>query len=386
MRTEGGPEDVTILPCRLSLPSQERVAGLARAAVTFPNRLLLAHGNRNSVASQLTWMSEGGVGLASCRFQTEPNLILKSLKILVPTIHPRLRGRINPWVAGREIHMKETAFLFQAVLVLLWWLGLLASPTFFDAFQFEGISAVAFWSFFIPDVILIAALSGVRAYYRQTALEYLILGAFAYATLYCCNAAILTQSGFLATGLMVLGSLYNLFIILGHQLFRTSTAGLVQNALKTAVQITCIWLLALVVIPFLILDAFGADTKIDLTGWTVASGGLLMLSSLLGLYASYAMVRYGNGTPLPLDQSRQLVLVGPYRYVRNPMAIAGIGQGLAVGLLYGSIPICAYALLGALVWHWVVRPYEEKNLSERFGPEYDEYRQRVSCWVPRSRY
>ena len=149
MRTEGGPEDVTILPCRLSLPSQERVAGLARAAVTFPNRLLLAHGNRNSVASGLTWMSEGGVGLASSRFQTEPNLILKSLEILVPAIHPRLRRRINPWVAGREIHMKETAFLFQAVLVLLWWLGLLTSPTFFDAFQFEGISAVAFWSFFL---------------------------------------------------------------------------------------------------------------------------------------------------------------------------------------------------------------------------------------------
>ena len=36
MRTEGGPEDVTILPCRLSLPSQERVAGLARLQLPSP--------------------------------------------------------------------------------------------------------------------------------------------------------------------------------------------------------------------------------------------------------------------------------------------------------------------------------------------------------------
>ena len=102
MRTEGGPEDVTIPPCRLSLPSQKRVAGLAPAAVTFPNRLLLAHGNRNPVASELMWTSEGGVGFASCRFQTEPNLILKSLESLVPAIHPRLRGRMNHGLQGER--------------------------------------------------------------------------------------------------------------------------------------------------------------------------------------------------------------------------------------------------------------------------------------------
>ena len=188
--------------------------------------------------------------------------------------------------------MKETAFLFQAVLVLLWWLGLFSSEAFFDAFQFEGISAIAFWSFFMPDVILIAALSGLRAYYRQTILEYLILGAFAYATMYCCNASILTLSGFLASGLMVLGLLYNIFIVFGHQLFRTSTAGMYQNALKTVVQIICIWLLCLVIIPYLILDAFGSEIGIELTVWMVASVGLLVMSSLLGLYASYVMVRH----------------------------------------------------------------------------------------------
>ena len=94
------------------------------------------------------------------------------------------------------------------------------------------------------------------------------------------------------------------------------------------------------------------------------------------------MVRDGGGTPLPLDQTNFMVTSGPYRYVRNPMAIAGIGQGICVAIFFQSVPILVYALLGAIIWHWVVRPYEERDMVERFGDSYLEYRRRVSCWVP----
>jgi protein-S-isoprenylcysteine O-methyltransferase Ste14 len=69
--------------------------------------------------------------------------------------------------------------------------------------------------------------------------------------------------------------------------------------------------------------------------------------------------------------------------VRNPMAVAGLGQGIAVGLLYLSLPIMFYCLLGALVWHLVIRPIEEENLLSRFGSRYAEYRRDVRCWMPR---
>ena len=58
------------------------------------------------------------------------------------------------------------------------------------------------------------------------------------------------------------------------------------------------------------------------------------------------MVRDGEGTPLPLDQTNRLVVSGPYYYVRNPMAIAGIGQGLSVALIFQSLPVGIYSLLG----------------------------------------
>ena len=101
--------------------------------------------------------------------------------------------------------MKETACLLQAALVAAWWVGLAASQSFFSAFQFDGIPPTALWSFFAPDVVVLASLSTLRAYRRIAAIEYVILGAFSYAALYCCNATLLTWSGLLPTGLMLMG-------------------------------------------------------------------------------------------------------------------------------------------------------------------------------------
>ncbi len=279
--------------------------------------------------------------------------------------------------------MKETAYLIQAALISAWWVGLASSSTFFTAFQFDGISPNSFWAFFAPDMTLIGGLSVVRAYCKSTTVELIILGAFAYASLYCCNATAITASGYLPTGLMVLGLFYNVFLCFNESLFRNSSTNLLWNVSKTLVQIICIWVLALVVVPYVILDAFGNVLMPKLGIQTVVGSTLFVCFSSLGLTSSFFMVRDGNGTPLPLDQTNNLVISGPYGYVRNPMAIAGIGQGIAISIVFHSMPILVYSLLGAIVWHWVVRPIEERDMIKRFGDPYLRYRERVSCWTPR---
>lgn len=282
--------------------------------------------------------------------------------------------------------MKATAYLLQAALVCCWWIGLALSPTFFAAFQFDGIPAKAFWSFLAPDLILIAGLSTIRAYRKSTAIEYVILGAFGYASLYCCNATLLTRSGFLPTGLMLMGLAYNVLLCFNNSLFRTaSSTDIVANTAKTLIQIFCIWLLTLVVIPFVILDAFDALALPKRELWLIVGGILFLGFSVLGLGSAFFIVRDGGGTPLPLDQTNQLVVSGPYRFVRNPMAIAGIGQGVAIATLFQSLPLLVYSLFGALIWHLVVRPLEEQDMAKRFGESYLIYRDRVRCWIPRFR-
>ena len=93
--------------------------------------------------------------------------------------------------------MKGIAYLLQATLISLWWIGLLINQNFYDAFQFPGIGNDAFNSFMLPDLIIVAFLSIVRAYKKRKKLDYIILGGFGFATLYCINATILTRGGFL---------------------------------------------------------------------------------------------------------------------------------------------------------------------------------------------
>lgn len=281
--------------------------------------------------------------------------------------------------------MKETAYLLQAALIGAWWAGLASSREFFAAFQFSGITSAAFWSFLLPDLILIAGLSILRAYRKNSAIEYVILGAIGYATLYCCNATAITGSGFLPTGLMLLGLAYNGFLCFEKFVFRPSSSGLTRNALKTLLQIISTWVLALVVVPYVIMDAFGSVISIHGGTSLYLGGALFVCFSLLGLSSAFYMVRDGAGTPLPLDQTNRLVTTGPYQFVRNPMVIAGIGQGISISILLQSIPVLVYSLLGILVWQVVVRPVEERDMLERFGDAYADYRNRVSCWIPTRR-
>jgi protein-S-isoprenylcysteine O-methyltransferase Ste14 len=65
------------------------------------------------------------------------------------------------------------------------------------------------------------------------------------------------------------------------------------------------------------------------------------------------------------------------------MALAGIAQGVAVGLQVSSWLVVVYAVVGSLLWNYAVRPLEEADLAVRFGDDFERYRDTVRCWIPR---
>ncbi len=279
--------------------------------------------------------------------------------------------------------MKGTAYLIQGALISIWWLGLSVSGAFYAAFQFPSISKTAFNAFLAPDILVVAVLSVVRAYKSNRDLELIILGGFAYASLYCINALILTGGGFLPTTIMILGLCYNFFLVYNAQLFRESASkNSFSNAIKTILQIISVWFLTLVLFPWILMDAF----KLPFESSELAQISAMVLfsfASILGLTSAYFLVKNGKGTPLPADQTKKLVVTGPYKVVRNPMAVAGICQGLALALYFYALPILVYSLLGAVIWHFIVRPIEEKNMLHRFGKEYEQYATNVPLWIPK---
>lgn len=158
------------------------------------------------------------------------------------------------------------------------------------------------------------------------------------------------------------------------------------NAASTVIQSIVVWGLALVVGPIVLLaieQALGI-TSLRFPPQHLAGMLVFLVSATVNTSAAVAFVHHGKGTPLPMSSPRSLVIAGPYRYVRNPMALGGIGQGIGVGLFLGSWSVLVYALLGALVWHVAVRPSEERDLVGRFGEEYAAYRSAVGLWMPRS--
>jgi protein-S-isoprenylcysteine O-methyltransferase Ste14 len=115
----------------------------------------------------------------------------------------------------------------------------------------------------------------------------------------------------------------------------------------------------------------------QVAGVIVAASG-----ALLALWCVGTFIVIGRGTPAPFDPPRKLVVVGPYRLVRNPMYI---GAGIALigaALFYESAALFAYAVAFTLSTHLFVMMYEEPTLRATFGDSYQRYCLQVRRWWP----
>ena len=94
----------------------------------------------------------------------------------------------------------------------------------------------------------------------------------------------------------------------------------------------------------------------------------------------------GRGTPAPVAPPQRLVVVGFYRYVRNPMYLGFAAGWIGLWVIFGHPDprlIAAVAAV-ALGVHLFVVFYEEPTLRGKFGAEYEEYRRQRKALVAAS--
>ena len=113
-------------------------------------------------------------------------------------------------------------------------------------------------------------------------------------------------------------------------------------------------------------------------GALLIAGGIAILLESFGRFALE-----GIGTPAPIFPPRHLVVTGFYRYVRNPMYVAGTSLLLGQALLLGDMRVLAYAVFAWLATNLFVLTYEEPMLRKTFGAEYESYCAHVPRWIPR---
>lgn len=288
----------------------------------------------------------------------------------------------------------RTYFAAQAIAGMFWWIAVFASPAVREA-TLGSLNPTVVALFDIPLFVLASALAaiGIRAAAVVSA-GWAGLVAVALAV----YATITTEAGWgvLSMGIAAAGSLIALCVIIlgrvptawilhGPFAFRQAAIRPVRaNVAHTLGQTAVFWGFFLVAIPIAI-TVLERRWEVGLPFPAMAGPvgvGVLLLASSLGIWSAAVMSRLGDGTPLPSAMPNRLVIAGPYRWIRNPMAVAGIVQGAAVGLILESWLVIVYAVAGSLLWNYAIRPLEESDLQERFGQEFEQYRDDVRCWIP----
>lgn len=91
----------------------------------------------------------------------------------------------------------------------------------------------------------------------------------------------------------------------------------------------------------------------------------------------------GKGTLAPWSPPERLVIVGFYRFVRNPMYVAVVTALIGAAITTGTYACMAYAAAIAVGFHVRVVSHEEPWLARVFPEDWRRYRANVPRWIPR---
>jgi len=115
---------------------------------------------------------------------------------------------------------------------------------------------------------------------------------------------------------------------------------------------------------------------------------LLLIGLAFGVWSIITQNIIGKGGPLQIGKidispkTQNLVVTGPYKHTRNPM-LFGTCLAYFGFALYLNSPTAVLTVIVFMAMMLIfVKKSEEKRLIEDFGESYEEYRNRVSMFIP----
>ena len=131
----------------------------------------------------------------------------------------------------------------------------------------------------------------------------------------------------------------------------------------------------------------GFRVAADVAAWRWLAAIPSVLGFAVALRCIWDFGWTGRGTPMPAIPPQRLVVVGFYRYVRNPMYVGFAIGWIGLWIVFGRANVTAIVgvALVALGVHLFVVFYEEPTLRKKFGADYENYCRNVSRWWPRLR-
>lgn len=114
----------------------------------------------------------------------------------------------------------------------------------------------------------------------------------------------------------------------------------------------------------------------------IAGALLILVGGFFAIWSILTQVIKAKGTPLPMIPTQSLLIIGPFKYCRNPMAFGTILAYLGVAVIAGSTSSALIVLLfgGLLILY--IKKIEEHELAARFGQAYLDYRNSTPFFIP----
>ncbi len=83
----------------------------------------------------------------------------------------------------------------------------------------------------------------------------------------------------------------------------------------------------------------------------------------------------------PMQRPSDLVLVGPYRFTRNPIYLGCLLMMLGLVIVWSSIVTAFFLIVVYLIFRFVFIKREEVILEEEFGEKYRDFKKQVGRWI-----
>jgi len=138
-----------------------------------------------------------------------------------------------------------------------------------------------------------------------------------------------------------------------------------------------------VVVGYVLGRVFPILTTIDLpTPGRYWAGGLVVAASIgiLGVWPIHLFRKSGQN-PTPWTETPEIIVLGPYKFTRNPMYLMMVLACLGFAIVFSEpwILILTPVLVVAL-YHIAIK-HEEVYLEEVFGDSYLHYKKMVRRWI-----
>jgi protein-S-isoprenylcysteine O-methyltransferase Ste14 len=116
---------------------------------------------------------------------------------------------------------------------------------------------------------------------------------------------------------------------------------------------------------------------------------LIILCWSIIIWTGRSIVKIGKGHPAEIFNievspvTQRLIVVGPYRWIRNPMATGNITyMFIGLGLLTNSVSMVLFYPIALLIAFIYFKVFEEPSMLRRFGGDYIEYRKNTPMFFP----